>query len=80
MFLRIHLVECIHQMHAKAGYHTPKIECRTNQTVLLHKFIEKMASNLPCVKKFHSKFLRDGVPDVFVHSFELMHSSNACKS
>ena len=77
MFLRIHLVECIHQMHAKAGYHTPKIECRTNQTVLLPKFIAKMASKLPCVQKFHIKFLRDGLTDFFAHSFEL---SNACKT
>ena len=69
MFLRIHLVEFIHRMHEKVGYHTPKIECRTNQTVLLHKFIAKMASNLPCVQKFHSKFLPHVVPDVFVHSF-----------
>ena len=80
MFLRIHWVECIDRMHAKAGYHTPKIEYRTNQTVLLHKFVAKMTSNLPCVKKFHSKFLPVGVPDVFVHSFVWMHWSNTCKN
>ena len=69
MFLRIHLVECINRMHAKAGFHTSKIECRTNQTVLLHKFIAKMASKLPCVQKFRNKFSADGVPDFFAHSF-----------
>ena len=69
MFLRIHLVEYIDRMHAKAGYHTPKIEWRRNQTVLLHKFIAKMASKLPCVQKFRNKFSADGVPDFFAHSF-----------
>lgn len=69
MFLRIHLVKYIDRMHAKAGCHIPKIELGTNQTVLLHKCIEKMASNLPCVQKFRNKFLADGVPDFFAHSF-----------
>ena len=69
MFLRIHLVKYSHRMHAKAGCLTPNIECRTNQTVLLHKFIAKMASNLPCVQKFRNKFLPDTIPDVVAYSF-----------
>ena len=70
MFLRIYLIECIHRMHAKAGCRTPKIELRTNQTVLLHKFIAKMASDLPCVQKFRKNFSPDGMPDVFAHLFD----------
>ena len=67
-------------MHAKAGCLTPNIECRTNQTVLLHKFIAKMASNLPCVQKFRNKFLPDVIPDVVAYSFSNAHLLNACKS
>ena len=69
MFLRIYLVEYVYRMHAKAGCRASKIEFRTNNTVLLHKFIAKMASKLPCVQKFRNKFSADGVPDFFAHSF-----------
>ena len=80
MFLHIHLVKYSHRMHAKADCRTPNIECRTNQTVLLHKFIAKMASNLPCVQKFRKKFLPDEIPDVVAYSFSNVHLLNACKS
>ena len=69
MFLRIYLVEYVYRMHAKAGRRTPKIEFRTNKTVLLHKLIAKMASNLPRVQKFRKNFSPHGVPNVFAHSF-----------
>ena len=69
MFLRIYLVEYVYRMHAKAGCRASKIEFRTNNTVLLHKFIAKMASNLPRVQKFRKNFSPHEIPNVFAHLF-----------
>ena len=69
MFLRIHLVKCIHRMHAEAGSRTPKIELSTNKTVLLQEFTTKNATNLPVSSKVSQMFLAAWMPDIFAHSF-----------